>query len=267
MHVTAKKIVADFDGKFPDDFKSLCSLKGIGDYTTAAILSFAFNKCHAVVDGNVYRLLSRYFGIKTPIDSVKGKKVFQKIADELIEGHRPSLYNQAIMEFGARQCKPVDPDCSSCPLNQSCIAIKKNLIDKLPVKSGKTKVTKRYFNYLVIRQKNSFFLKKRTGKDIWNGLHDFPLIETKSSIKGKSLMQSAEWKNTFKKNSFELTGISQEVKHVLSHQHIHARFYELQAKRSDTHFPADWKKVTALTVKKYAIPRLIEKYLESSDEA
>ena len=264
LHATAKRIVKEFNGKFPEDYPSLRSLKGVGDYTAAAIMSFAFEKSYAVVDGNVYRLLSRYLGIDAPIDTGHGKKTFQTVADELILGHSPFIYNQAIMEFGARQCKPVDPNCTVCPLNQSCIAFKKNIVHLLPVKSGKTKIRKRYFNYLVIIHKNSFYLRKRTGKDIWNGLHDFPLIETTQPVSENRLMKSAEWKNTFRNNRIEIIGVSEERKHILSHQHIHARFFQVFAESANWHFPDDWKRVTRKSVKKYAIPRLIEKYLEEN---
>src|SRR6185295_17174001 len=178
MHFTAREIVKNFDSKFPVEFSELKKLKGVGDYTAAAIASFAFNKPHPVVDGNVYRFLSRYFGIKTAIDSLKGKKIFLELAEELLDKKNPGLHNQAIMEFGAIQCKPVNPDCFSCHLKMDCYAFKNKRVNQFPVKSKTQKVRERFFYYLFIRWKNKIFLHKRTGKDIWKNLYEFPLIET-----------------------------------------------------------------------------------------
>ena len=150
LHTTAKIISEKYHGKFPDEYSDILSLKGVGNYTAAAIASFAFNKPYAVVDGNVYRVLARVFGIESPIDSTQGKKEFETLATELLDRKKPASHNQAIMELGALQCKPVNPDCSICALNTMCFAYSKKRINELPVKAKKTKVRNRYFNYIVL---------------------------------------------------------------------------------------------------------------------
>ena len=182
LHQTAKRIVDEFSGKFPTDYSSILSLKGIGDYTAAAIASFAYDQKYPVVDGNVFRLLSRHFEMKTPIDTSAGKKEFTEMADGLMMNYPPAIFNQAIMEFGAKVCRPANPDCLKCPLNATCFSFKNKTVHLFPIKKNKTKTKKRYFNYIVIGDKNKFFIKKRIEKDIWQGLYDFPLIETKKRI-------------------------------------------------------------------------------------
>ena len=150
LHATSKAVVEKFGGKFPNNYSELLALKGIGDYTASAIASICFDEPRAVVDGNVYRVLSRYFGVETPINRSKGIKYFKELATSVMDADHIRDYNQGIMEFGALQCVPKSPDCSNCPLSGSCMALQKNLVDQLPVKLGKTKVRKRYFNYLVV---------------------------------------------------------------------------------------------------------------------
>lgn len=265
LHAASKQVIEEFHGEFPPDFEQLKSLKGVGEYTASAISSFAFDHPHPVVDGNVFRLLSRYLGIFTPVDTGDGKKEFLLAAKKLIKGFEPAVYNQAIMEFGSVQCKPANPDCSNCVLNASCEAFRKKSVSSLPVKKGKTKTRNRYFNYLVIRDDDSFFIRKRTEKDIWQGLHDFPVIETSERSDGDSVMGTEEWKRTFGDKKTVLKGISREYKHVLSHQLIHARFYEIDpGKKFFTEPAPDWKRVSNTTVVGFAVPRLIEMYLEDS---
>lgn len=264
LHHAAKDIVNRFNGRFPENFADIRSLKGVGDYTAAAIASFAFNLPHAVVDGNVFRILSRYSGIETPIDSGQGKKQFTKLANDLLGIHPPQLFNQAIMEFGSRQCKPVSPDCINCPLQTTCFAFENKVVNSLPIKSKKIKIRKRYFHYLVIREKGSFFVRQRKEKDIWTGLHDFPLIETTTAITKKKILACNQWKEHFENKKTELITISQEYKHILSHQHIHARFYEINADlKLFKENKQQWKKVNLKTVKEFAVPRLIEEFLKS----
>ena len=263
LHKAAKQITTAFSGKFPSEHNSIKSLKGVGDYTAAAIASFAFDLKYPVVDGNVFRLLSRFYGIETPIDTSAGKKEFTEIAGTLMRNHSPAVFNQAIMEFGSRVCKPANPECEMCPLNISCYAFKNNCYSSFPVKKNKTKTSNRYFNYLVIQDKNSFFIRKRNAKDIWQGLHDFPMIETKSSMKQIDFLKSDDWKNTFKGHKVKLTKVSPEFKHVLSHQLIYATFYEISADINlFNETENQWKKVNAKSVKKYAVPKLIERYIE-----
>ena len=205
-------------------------LKGIGDYTASAIASICYNEVAPVVDGNVYRVLSRYFDIETPINSSAGQKEFKALAAELIDKEDPATYNQAIMDFGSLQCKPQNPLCESCPLSNSCLALKNNKIVLLPVKLKKAKVKKRYFNYLVfISEESETVLEQRIGKGIWEGLYQFPLIESSSLIDTKALMRET---SLFPEGVDYGSKISlyndTPVIHKLSHQHIYTRFWIIQ---------------------------------------
>ncbi|MGE0637819.1 MAG: A/G-specific adenine glycosylase [Bacteroidia bacterium] len=265
LHTTAKQVTELHKGKFPADHNELLKLKGIGAYTAAAIASLAFELPHAVVDGNVYRLLSRYFGIKDAIDSTEGKKKFSTLANQLIDEKNPGTYNQAVMEFGAIQCKPVNPDCSVCPLQHSCYAFAEKQIDKLPVKAKKTAVRARYFNYLVIQYKNTVYLNQRTGKDIWKGLYDFPLIETKEKLSENEILNTPEFKTLLEKNKIHVRSVSKSYKHILSHQHLHARFIELEIEK-----PLKNKnliKANLNELENYALPRLVELYIQERSSA
>lgn len=263
LHTTAKIISEKYKGKFPNDYDDILSLKGVGDYTAAAIASFAFDKPHAVVDGNVYRVLARVFGIESPIDSSEGKKEFKLLAAELLNKKNPATHNQAIMELGAIQCKPVNPDCSVCVLNTMCFAYSKKRIGELPVKAKKTKVRNRYFNYMVLNYKGFVAIHKRTGKDIWTNLYDFPLIETTKELPEEEFLRSKEWKAIIGKNKYIVKSISTTYKHILSHQKIYARFWEIDcAKPIDNLLPKTSIVIKEKDIHKYAIPRLIENYLE-----
>jgi A/G-specific adenine glycosylase len=260
MMFAAKQIMNEHGRQFPNEYEKIKSLKGIGDYTAAAIASFAFGLKHPVVDGNVFRLLSRYLGIKTPIDTTKGKNEFTLHAKDFLGDYDPAIFNQAIMEFGSKQCKPSNPDCQSCPLNVSCYAFRNKSVQDYPVKQSKTKIRNRYFNYLIIRESNSIVIKKRSGKDIWQGLHDFPLVETKSRINESEFLSLDELKK-FRKKNFKINKVSSEYKHILSHQHIHARFYEIESENIFNDVSSEWKKIKVGSIKKYAVPKLIENYL------
>ena len=264
LHTTAKTIVEEHSGNFPQDFTILLSLKGIGGYTAAAIASFAYDQPHAVVDGNVYRLLSRVFAIATPIDSSQGKKEFNQLANELIDKKRPATYNQAIMEFGAIQCKPVNPNCAVCPLNAMCLAYSKNLIAELPVKSKTTKTRNRYFNYIVLHHQGNIAINKRGENDIWTNLYDFPNIETDKQLSEQEFLRSEEWKKFMWDQKFTIHSISSIYKHVLSHQKIHARFWEIDCKKSFNELLNETTIViNENEVHTYAVPRLIENYLRT----
>jgi A/G-specific adenine glycosylase len=263
LHAAAKMVNTDFKGKFPSEFNEILTLKGVGEYTAAAVASFAFGKAHAVVDGNVYRVLSRVFGIETPIDSTTGKKEFLVLANELLDKKDPGTHNQAIMEFGAMQCKPVNPDCPSCPMNSHCYAFAKKRVAELPVKAKKTKVRDRFFNYIVLKTKEETVINKRTDKDIWTGLYDFPLLETSAEVNEPDFIDSPEWKKLIGKTRHTILSVSPQYKHILSHQKIYARFWEVEC-------AGDLKKVSPVNsiiikqkdIKKYAVPRLIENYLK-----
>lgn len=227
LHASAKLIQDTFKGKFPSTFLQIKELKGVGDYTAAAIASFAYGLPHAVVDGNVYRVLSRVFGIKTPIDASQAKKEFQELADELLDKKNPALYNQAIMEFGSQYCKPVNPDCENCILNDKCYAFKHGMVADLPIKAKKTKIRNRYFNYLVLADKNGdLLIHKRQGGDIWQGLYEFTLIESETPLTPQQLFKTKEFTEQVK-SKFTISYTSVEYKHILSHQHLYAKFYVL----------------------------------------
>lgn len=258
LHDTAKHISVNLHGKFPASFEEIKKLKGIGDYTAGAIASFAFNQPHAVVDGNVFRVLSRYFGIRTAIDSSEGKHVFRKKAESLLDKKNPGLFNQAIMEFGALQCVPQNPDCEVCPLNNNCIAYRKKLIHLLPIKAKKVKTRKRYFNYFVLKKNDKILIKKRTEKDIWQNLYDLPLLETSRAISKNKLIQ------LISDAPISIKRPSKTIKHILSHQIIFAKFWEIE---SLDDFPKllgkrnkDSLYISDNQLNKFAFSRLIEKY-------
>ena len=260
LHACAKMVVTDYDGNFPDNFEELLKLKGIGNYTAAAIASFAFDKPNAVVDGNVYRVLSRVFGIKDDIASSKGPKVFQEKADELIPQDRPADFNQGMMEFGAMQCSPATPACGLCPLSLECYAFNHSEQHKLPVKTKKVKVRNRYFNYIVIKSGTRYYMKERGPKDVWQGLFDFYLIETSQEEATEELMQQLP--ETLKTGTI-ISDESKVYKHILTHQRIFAKFYllELQS-QSAVPIPEGLQAFTVDQIKDQPKPILIQKYLE-----
>lgn len=261
LHFTAKQITSLYKGVFPKTFLELKKLKGVGDYTAAAIASFCFNEVQPVVDGNVYRVLARIFGIETPIDTSQGKKEFRELATALISQQHPGEFNQAIMEFGAIQCVPKNPSCETCPFAQYCIARNKKLIAQLPIKSKKIKIKNRYFYYLVIKNNETVYLKKRIEKDIWRNLFDFPLIETKKKITEAKLVQTKEWKSIFNNSKFTISDFSQEVKCVLSHQKIYARFATIETNKK-LKASKNWTLTKTKNLKKMAVPVLIAKYIK-----
>ena len=230
LHQTAKDLVKHYKGVFPEDVEELKKLKGIGDYTAAAIASFCFNKAHAVVDGNVFRVLSRLFAISTPINSPLGKKQFSELAQELLDKKNPGLYNQAIMEFGALYCTPHQPDCENCIFNTSCQAGLSGNQHLFPSKLASKKARNRYFEYFIIWNNLSVYAEKRTGKDIWKNLYQFPLLEF-AEKPSKPLFLTRLKKDILKSNSHDFKIIRQSgyKKHLLSHQTIFARFTHLQS--------------------------------------
>jgi len=224
----AKTIESKFGGVFPKEYKQILDLKGIGPYTAAAIASFAYNLPHAVVDGNVYRFLARYFGIETPINTTKGQKEFQLLAQKILNPEKAAIHNQAIMEFGALQCKPQNPNCIDCPLKESCLAFAQKKVAILPKKQGKIKVSNRYFNYFVVSNTNNeFLLKKRTEKDVWFQLYDFPLLETDRALSEIELTENQIISKFFQTNDFIVHKMYPEKIHLLSHQRLHLRFIHL----------------------------------------
>ncbi len=258
LHFSAKYIVNELNGFFPNTYKEIIKLKGVGDYTASAIASFAFNEVAAVVDGNVYRVLSRYFGISTPINSTKGIKEFKTLASSLIDHKNPGLFNQAIMEFGAIQCKPKKPDCTSCPLNMSCIALEKDRINQLPVKLKKTKITHKYFNFLVIMSNDGkIILEKRESKGIWQNLNQFPLIESERSLDAHEFNELNLKDSPLNNIEFKFALYNDnDIIHKLSHQHLHTKFWIITTEESLKNA------ISISEIENYPVPILIGKFIE-----
>lgn len=265
LHATAKVITTAYKGVFPNDYKSILSLKGVGEYTAAAIASFAYQLPYPVVDGNVFRVLSRIYGIDTPIDTPAGKKTFYALANELINKKQAALHNQAIMEFGALVCTPKNPDCENCVFNNSCAALANKQIDLLPIKSKKIKQTNRFFNYLIINTDNSeTFIAERKNSDIWKGLYDFPLVETLKKISSfNELSKQATFQQLLPESAnLVLNKVSSETKHILSHQKIYATFWHITTDKTK-HLEADFTKIDSSSINNYPLPKLIENYVKT----
>jgi A/G-specific adenine glycosylase len=232
LHKTAQTVAYEMGGVFPDNYTDLLKLKGIGEYTAAAIASFSYNECVPVVDGNVFRVLSRYFNVETDIAQASAKKEFAALAYELMPKDNPAQFNQAIMEFGALQCVPKSPNCSICVLNSSCAALQKKKVDQLPVKLKKTKVRNRYFNYIVAEDNlGNTIVQKRTAKGIWHNLYEFPLIETEKVEDFDTVAQQIQQQFFQENEILSLLEYNQEsIIHKLSHQHLHIKFWKASLK-------------------------------------
>lgn len=262
LHTAAKMIVSQYGGVFPTVYKDILSLKGVGEYTGAAIGSFAFELPHAVVDGNVFRVLSRLFGIDAPIDSTQGKKLFTNLANELLDVNNPGAHNQAIMEFGALQCVPASPNCTICPLSDICLAFSQNKVSSYPVKQGKTKIKERYFNYLDIRIGSSMFLNKRIGNDIWKNLYELPLVETSEKLTLDELQKNDAFREIFESaGNISIHPMGITLKHVLSHRIIYANFYTIEI-TEDASVQEKFLKIEKADLFNFAISRLVDRYFE-----
>jgi A/G-specific adenine glycosylase len=257
LHFAAKTVESKYNGIFPSTYESIKELKGVGDYTAAAISSFAYNLPYAVVDGNVYRVLSRIFNLDTPINSSKGKKEFQQLADEILDKKRASDHNSAIMEFGALFCRPQNPKCNECVVNVYCMAYQSNTVDLLPVKEKKIKIRSRYFSYFVINYKESIYIKKRTDNDIWKNLYEFFLIESSQNEEIDSLLQNRQ--EVFFSNNLVVKKTTTLKKHILSHQHIYATFYEIELNKAIN--LEGYILIKRNDLNNFAIPQLLTKYL------
>jgi A/G-specific adenine glycosylase len=260
LHEAAKDIVKNYEGVFPKDYNELKKLKGIGDYTAAAISSFCFNKPQAVVDGNVYRVLARLFAIDTAINSTEGKKQFAILAQELLDKKNPGIYNQAVMEFGALYCVPQNPDCENCIFNGVCQSGNLNEALKYPVKIANKKVTTRYFEYFIILHKENTYTQQRIGKDIWKNLHQFPMLEYKEKTDNTKVIER------FKKEIIKLPSTGFEIKkqtlykkHKLSHQTIFARFTYIKVRKFDG---VGYKQTSLKDLAKLPFPILLAKEIE-----
>jgi A/G-specific adenine glycosylase len=227
---SAKYINDQRGGRFPKKYEDILSLRGIGNYTASAIASFAFNQPYAVLDGNVFRVLARFFGIQIPVDTTEGKKLFGLLSRDLIDKTNPGEYNQAIMDFGAVVCKPVLPLCDACRLQRKCIAYQKDLVNILPIKEKSITKRERFFNYLMVEHGNKMYVKQRTDKDIWQNLYEFILIETQSLIAEKKFLKTVAFTSLFRNNNYKVTKISKIFSQKLTHQTITGRFFHIAIK-------------------------------------
>ena len=287
LHATAKHIAYELNASFPNTYADIIKLKGVGAYTAAAIASFAFDLPHAVLDGNVYRVLSRFFGIETPIDSIQAKKIFTELANELLDKKRPADFNQAMMDFGATHCTPSNPNCRNCLLNTHCFAFLNKKTGELPIKSKKLIKRDRFFNYLIINQGDSVFIKKRLEKDIWQNLYDFPLIETyrlienlpniaeiqgfnentvppsqddDESVKGGKLTRATAQSGGTSSTSLKFLKKSQPYKQLLTHQSIYAVFWEFEADENFLLKGDNFLKVERKNLSTFAVPKVIDNF-------
>ena len=256
LHAAAKQVLRDFNGEFPADFEKLRSIKGIGDYTASAIASFAFDLPHPVVDGNVYRFLSRFFGMDIPIDSSQGKKAFNELALELMDAQHAAEHNQAMMEIGSLVCKPISPNCDECPFAMACHAYLYNKVSDYPVKGKKLHSKKRYFHYFLVTDGISTYIKRRNEKDIWQGLFELPLVE---------LFELSDFPPALP----EMAKIHQPIfskqpikrKHILSHQELHACFWKVNIVKCLP--PKDgFLRVKLSDLSTFGFPQLIVNYFE-----
>lgn len=257
---TARLIVKEYKGRFPDTYEEIRALKGVGPYTAAAISSFAFQLPHAVVDGNVFRVLSRFFAIDTATDSTDGKKLFTTLAGELLDRQQPGIYNQAIMDFGAVICKPAAPLCSTCGLQKKCIAYQQNKVDELPVKQKKTSVRERWFNYFVLICKDEVVVQQRTQKDIWQDLYEFPMLETSSAARPATLLNQDAFKKWLDQSVIIRSETVVKAKQLLSHQRVHGQFICLVLDRKPAPVK-NWQWVKKKKLSMFSFPGLINQYL------
>lgn len=264
LHETAKYVAGELHGVFPDNYKDLLKLKGVGDYTASAIASICYQEAVPVVDGNVYRVLSRYFGIKTPINMTQGVREFKDLAIELMDHDEPADYNQAIMEFGALQCKPKNPYCIVCPLSDSCESLKNGWVETLPVKLKKQKIKKRFFNYVVYSiQGEQTIIQQRTGKGIWKGLYEFPLIESDQESDHHNIRDNAVFKEMSKGIDVDIIPHQKEpIIHKLSHQHLYTTFYIVKTDKIPT-TSEEQKIINFKDVHDYPVPILLGNFIDS----
>ena len=259
LRAAAREVVERFGGVFPRSLDDVRSLRGVGDYTAAAICSAAYDAPCAVVDGNVYRVLSRLFDLAEPIDTTAGKRAFACLAQSQLDAAHPGRYNQAIMDFGAIQCTPASPRCEACPLSESCLALAAGTVADRPVKRGKTRVRDRWFNYLHVASGDRVLLHRREGRDIWQGLYEFPLIETDAPVEFPDLAALPQFRRLLGDGPWHLVRSVSLPRHQLSHQRLHAVVHRIET-------PAFTPAAAAMAVPAdslgdYAVPRLVDRYL------
>ena len=261
LHAAANQIMDDYDGMLPTTYTELLKIKGLGPYSAGAIASFAFKEVVPAIDGNVYRVLSRIYGMFTSSETSSGKKEFFNLTMELIDKKNPDTFNQALLDFGAIQCIPRNPNCLDCPFNDICYAYRNNLISQLPVKGKKVATRDRFLNYIIIRYKDSTFIQRREGSDIWNSLYEFPLIETNKSVELNSLIEEQSWKDLFGKENLIILYSSQPIKHLLSHQTLYTKFTIVEINKPSYFLMSNYLKISIPDIQEYSTPKVIDNFL------
>lgn len=264
LHAAARQVMEKFDGFFPSSHNDLLLLRGVGEYTAAAVASIAFGLPYPVVDGNVYRVLSRLFAIEEPIDSTSGKKLFTETATSILDPQNPGNHNQAIMELGALICTPKIPKCQNCPLQDVCLAFERKNVSDFPVKKGKTIPKVRYFNYFHIEQNGYTYIQKRERSDIWKNLYEFPLVETEAQSDLFMLRGHPKFSALFQPVGKIFLQHKLRLRHVLSHRIILADFYRIELGEQEmSGLETKFIKITSASLSEYPVSRLIHKYLET----
>lgn len=261
LHAGAKYIMKTHKGIFPDNQADILKIKGVGDYTAAAIASFAFQLPFPAVDGNVFRVLTRIFGIDTPIDTSAGKKEITKLATQLIDNQYPGIFNQALMDFGSLQCTPTAPQCDDCCFSHSCIAKKQNLTALLPVKLQKINIKTRYFYYLHLIEKEKTYICKRSAKDIWQGLYEFPLIESEKALSQEEILSHACTLELLRSCQWIVEKVSPMCKHQLTHQTIFGQQIEIQINNGNPHIGKNVFSIATKDLPQYPVSRLMERLI------
>lgn len=261
LHSAAKQIMSDHNGSLPSSYKELLKIKGLGPYSAGAIASFAFKEVVPAIDGNVYRVLSRIYGVFASPETSSGKKDFFNLTMDLIDNKQPNIFNQALLDFGAMQCVPRNPNCISCPFNDICYAYRNNLINQLPVKGKKIATRDRFLNYIIIRYKDSTFIQRREAGDIWTSLYEFPLIETSKQVDLDSLVKHPIWNDLFGKEKLNILYSSQVIKHILSHQTLYTKFFIVEIDKPSYYMKTNYQKVSIPDIQEYSVPKVIDNFL------
>ena len=267
LQKAAKRIVERYNGELPSNYNELLAIEGIGPYSAGAIASFAFKQVVPAIDGNVYRVMARVFGIFSSPYTSKGKQEFYELVMELIDRNQPDVFNQALLDFGALQCTPLAPKCGNCPFREYCYAFRNNVINSLPVKLKKNAPRERYFNYVMIAFGYDTFIIKRKEKDIWLSLYEFPLIETDKMVDEEAVYNLLGWKSIFKGVSVKVKHVSPIVKHVLSHQTIYARFFLVELDKITSFVKKNFIQIPKSELDSYSTPVLIDSYLAAEPAA
>ena len=267
LHAAARHLVSVNSGKLPSTYNELLAIKGIGAYSAGAIASFAFKIPVPAIDGNVYRIIARIFGVFSSPDNSKGKKEFYEIVSELIDPNSPDVFNQALLDFGAIQCVPRNPKCENCPFAEYCYAYRNNMIESLPVKGKRIVPVPRYFTYILIRYKDYTFISKRQKNDIWKSLYEFPLIESSKIISVDEVSKTSEWNGLFGDSNVNISYVSPIVKHQLSHQTIFTQFLVAEIYALTIYLANNYIKIPVVELDCYTIPKLIDNFLVAEPAA